>query len=264
MSFAVPQDFLWGASTSGHQTEGNNVSSDWWAIEHSPQTFVKEPSGDAADSFHRWPEDMDLLAGAGLTDYRFSIEWARIEPEDGWISRAAIDHYRRMVATAQDLGLRPMITLHHFASPAWFFGQGGWLHPRSAERFARFVDVAAEVLRDDVAHVCTINEPNMVAIYSAAIAAGGIDYSNGLPAADPVHTERLIEAHHGARDVLRRNHPGARVGWSVAMQGIEAETPDALPAARAYAAARETRFVEAARGDDWFGVQAYTRTRASG
>src|SRR5687768_3239173 len=102
-----PEGFLWGASTAAHQIEGGNVNSDWWEREWGrvPGAVVETPSGDAADSYHRYGEDMALLAEAGLDTYRFSIEWARIEPEDGWVSHAAIDHYRRMVDTAIGLGL---------------------------------------------------------------------------------------------------------------------------------------------------------------
>jgi hypothetical protein len=81
-------DFLWGVATGAHQTEGNNLASDWWTAEHAPGSVVKEPSGDAVDSYHRWREDMDLAAAAGFTDYRFGIEWARIEPANGAMSRA--------------------------------------------------------------------------------------------------------------------------------------------------------------------------------
>ncbi|ANS70278.1 beta-glucosidase [Streptomyces lincolnensis] len=84
-----PDGFLWGASTAAHQIEGNNVNSDWWQTEHSGSS-VAEPSLDAADSYHRWREDMDLLAELGFTDYRFSIEWARIEPAPSHFSRAEI------------------------------------------------------------------------------------------------------------------------------------------------------------------------------
>lgn len=76
LSFTIPPDFLWGASTSGHQTEGGSASSDWRVLENAPGSFVSEPAMDAVDSFHHWGEDMDLLAAAGFTDYRFSIEWA--------------------------------------------------------------------------------------------------------------------------------------------------------------------------------------------
>ncbi len=90
-----PDGFIWGAATSAHQVEGSNVNSDWWFREHAPDTPIVEPSGDAADSCHRYREDMRLLAEAGLNAYRFSIEWARIEPERGEVSRASVGHYRR-------------------------------------------------------------------------------------------------------------------------------------------------------------------------
>ena len=88
-----PDGFLWGAATAAHQVEGNNINSDWWVKEHAADTPIAEPSGDATDSFHRYRQDMKLLADAGLNAYRFSIEWARIEPERGFVSRASIDHY---------------------------------------------------------------------------------------------------------------------------------------------------------------------------
>lgn len=100
-----PADFLWGSATAAHQVEGNNVASDWWEREHAPGTTIGEPSGDACDSYHRYTHDMRILAGLGLDMYRFSVEWARIEPERGHVSRAELDHYRRMVDTARDLGI---------------------------------------------------------------------------------------------------------------------------------------------------------------
>ena len=160
-----PEGFLWGASTAAHQIEGNNVNSDWWQREHGHLSGapVESPSGDAADSYHRYREDMKLLADAGLNSYRFSIEWARIEPEEGAVSRALLDHYRRMVDTANELGLVPMVTLHHFTNPIWFARDGGWKNPASVDRFARYIEHALPVL-EDVDLVCTINEPNMMAV----------------------------------------------------------------------------------------------------
>lgn len=81
-----PTGFLWGAATAAHQVEGNNVNSDYWEWEHQPNSPFAEPSGDALDHYHRWREDLDLLAGAGFTAYRFSLEWSRIEPEEGEVS----------------------------------------------------------------------------------------------------------------------------------------------------------------------------------
>src|SRR6187551_1224242 len=90
---AIPQRFLWGAAISAHQSEGNNLNSDSWLLEHLPETVYAEPSGDACDSYHRYGQDFDIARSIGLNCYRFGIEWARIEPEPGLFSQAALDHY---------------------------------------------------------------------------------------------------------------------------------------------------------------------------
>jgi beta-glucosidase len=89
-----PKGFLWGTATAGHQVEGNNSNSDTWALEHITPTAFREPSGDACDSFHRWPLDLDIVRNLGLNTYRFSLEWARIEPVPGQFSVAMLDHYK--------------------------------------------------------------------------------------------------------------------------------------------------------------------------
>ena len=255
MSF--PDGFLWGAATAPHQVEGNNVSSDWWQREHglapAPRP-VEAPSGDAADSYHRYPEDMRLLADAGLTSYRFGIEWARIEPEEGHFSRAQLDHYRRMVGTALDLGLTPMVTLHHFTNPAWLARDGDWRNPAVVDRFARFTERALPIL-DGVGLVCTINEPNMVAIMANSDEAFP---HVGLPTGDPLVTENLIAGHRRSAEILRG--AGKSAGWSVATQAYQPE-PGAERVADDYGYSREDVFMDAARGDDWIGIQAYTRTK---
>jgi len=251
-----PPGFLWGASTAAHQIEGGNVNSDWWQREwgHLPGPAVESPSGDAADSYHRYAEDMALLADAGLDTYRFSIEWARIEPEKDWISRAAIDHYRRMVATARDLGLQPMVTLHHFTNPVWLARDGGWHSDAAADRFARYAESALPVL-EDVELVCTINEPNMVSV----LADPEVGFpSAGLPPGVPEVTATLIDAHRRAVEILRG--ASKQAGWSVATQAYQ-PLPGAEAVAAEYGSSREDAFLDAAAGDDWVGVQAYTRTR---
>jgi beta-glucosidase len=253
-------EFLWGASTSAHQTEGNNTNSTWWALEHSGSKMIEEPSGDACDSYRRWPEDMDLLAGAGFTDYRFSIEWARIEPAPGEFSRAALDHYRRMIDGARDRGLRPLVTLHHFTTPIWFELAGGWTGPNAIGWFLRYVEAAAEILVDRVGHVCTINEPNVVAMFAALRANNGAQHSD-LQAATPDArvTGALIEAHRKASAALRA-HTGIQVGWSIAWLNAYAQ-PGAEDVLDEFMGSRQRVFVEASDGDDWIGVQTYTRTR---
>ena len=255
-----PDGFLWGASTAAHQIEGGNTTSDWWEREfgRSPDaaaTPIEHVSGDAADSYHRYPEDMRLLRDAGLTAYRFSIEWARIEPESRFVSLAQLDHYRRMVDTARDLGLTPIVTLHHMTNPAWFARDVGWGDPRAVDHFGRFVQLALPILTD-VELVCTINEPNIVATI-AAPANTGWD-GNGLPPGDAAITEHLISAHQLAVALVRST--GAKAGWSVGTQAYLPE-PGFEDAADDWGRSREDVFLDAAEGDDWIGIQAYTRTR---
>jgi beta-glucosidase len=253
--------FLWGVATGAHQTEGNNLASDWWAVEHGPGSFVKEPSGDAVDSYHRWREDMDLAAAAGFTDYRFGIEWARIEPVDGAISRAEIAHYRRLVDGARSRGLRPFVTLHHFTLPRWFSDTGGWLRPDATARFLRYVEALGPVLADGVDHVGTINEPNIVAILATRAAGGdGTGLEHGLPLPDPHVTEALITVHHATRAALKTAHPYLLVGWGISVQDSQPES-GADTVFAAYVHPRDEVFAEASRGDDWVGVQTYTRIR---
>ncbi len=92
-----PDGFLWGTATAAHQVEGGNVNCDYWVLEHVNGTSFAEPSGDVCDQYHRYREDIELLARLGFNSYRFSVEWARIEPEDGEFSLAALEHYRRLM-----------------------------------------------------------------------------------------------------------------------------------------------------------------------
>ena len=160
---AFPQGFTWGTATAAHQIEGDNTNNDWWVFEHTPGSGCAESSGDACDSWDRWEEDADLVAGLGLDNYRFSVEWSRIEPADGEISRAALDHYRRQCLGLRERGVDPVVTFHHFTTPSWLVDQGGWETGVAVERFGRFCTVVAEALGDVMASACTINEPNIVA-----------------------------------------------------------------------------------------------------
>ena len=114
-----PAGFLWGTATAAHQVEGNNLNNDSWLMEHLPGTIYAEPSGDACDHYHRYAGDIALLAELGFNLYRFSIEWARVEPEEGEFSSAELDHYRRMLAACHEHHITPLVTFHHFTTPRW-------------------------------------------------------------------------------------------------------------------------------------------------
>ncbi len=161
--------FLVGAATAAHQVEGNNINSDCWAQEQMVHTSYAEPSLDAVDHYNRYEEDIRLMAEAGLNAYRFSIEWARIEPQEGVYDASATAHYRDVIACCKRNGLEPIVTLHHFSSPKWLISKGGWEAETTPNDFARYTRYVMEQLGSELQYVCTINEAN-VGLQVAAIA----------------------------------------------------------------------------------------------
>ena len=162
-------DFLVGVATAAHQVEGNNTNNDCWAQEHMQHTSYVEPSLDAVDHYHRYAEDIKLIADAGLSAYRFSIEWARIEPQEGIFDAVAAQHYKDVIACCKAHGLEPIVTLHHFSSPKWLISKGGWEAETTPADFAHYTRYIMEQLGNELHYVCTINEANM-GVQVAAIA----------------------------------------------------------------------------------------------
>lgn len=156
-----PQGFMVGASTAAHQVEGNNVHSDYWLQENVEHSQFVEPSGEAVDHYHRYEEDIRLMAEAGLNAYRFSIEWARIEPKQGEFDENEIAHYRKVIACCKENGVEPVVTLHHFTSPAWVISRGGWENEEVVDWFANYVQYVVKHLGSELRYICTINEANM-------------------------------------------------------------------------------------------------------
>ncbi|MBQ1290703.1 MAG: family 1 glycosylhydrolase [Lachnospiraceae bacterium] len=159
MSF--PKGFMIGSATAAHQVEGNNIYSDYWAMEHMKYTSFVEPSGDACDHYNRYEDDIRMLAEAGLNAYRFSIEWARIEPEKGQFDEKEIEHYRSVIRCCRKYGVTPIVTMMHFTSPVWLIREGGWEAESTVEYFRRYCAYVAEKLGDEMEYIVTINEANM-------------------------------------------------------------------------------------------------------
>jgi beta-glucosidase len=255
---AFPDGFLWGAATSAHQTEGNNANSDWWALEHREGSPTVEPSRDACDSYHRFGEDIELLASAGLQSYRFGIEWARIEPAPGEFSDAALAHYQRMIDECHRQDVEPVVTLHHFTNPIWVRELGGWAAPDAADRFGRYVERVLSTL-DGVSRYCTINEPNIIAAWAAAISGSAM---GGEAHPSPELTQTLVAAHQRAVEIVQSH--GAEAGMTLAMTAFTTDgTPEAAAAVAEHRQLDEDAFIEGARTGDFLGVQAYTRRFAT-
>jgi beta-glucosidase len=254
-----PEGFLWGTATAAHQIEGGNTNNDWWAWEHNPDSGCAESSGDACDSFHRWREDVDLVANLGLGAYRFSLEWSRIEPAEGEWSIAALDHYRRICAACFGRGIQPVVTFHHFTTPLWLAARGGWEAPDAPERFARFVEHAVAHLGDLIGWACTINEPNVIGVMGYTV--GG--FPPGVTRALGRHVavnEALVRAHRLAVEALRAGPGNFPVGLTLSMTELVAAEGGEEGKERAQELLEDT-FLRATGGDDFIGVQCYTRMR---
>lgn len=279
-SSSFPKGFLWGAATAAHQVEGNNVNSDSWALEHVKPTMFAEPSADAANSFELWPTDLDLVRNMGLNTYRFSLEWARIEPEPGQFSVAMLDHYKAMIEGCRARGLTPVVTFNHFTTPRWFAAMNGWADPQAPSRFARFCERAARHLSADIGYAITLNEPNLAGLISviipsaaevittmdramsqAAARAYGVPHflaGNALTTENlPLVAGNMLAGHRAGREAIKSVRPDLPVGVSLAIVDDQEAGPGSIRdsiRAKLYQA-----WLEAARGNDFVGVQNYER-----
>lgn len=295
-------DFFIGAATAAHQVEGNNTNSDCWAMEHMVHTSFTEPSGDAVDHYNRYEEDIRLMAQAGLNIYRFSIEWARVEPREGVFDETEIDHYRDVIRCCKANGIEPMVTLHHFSSPRWIISKGGWEADSTAADFGRYVRYVMVQLGSELNYVCTINEANMgiqvsaiaerykkqmMAKMTAAKTDGTVQVGMNLEkmmenrkaAAQetmeifgtqkcenftsprtPHGDEIVMEAHKAARAAIREVAPHVKLGLTLSLHDIQALPGGEETMAKEWAE-EFTHYLPAIQGDDFLGVQNYTRSR---
>ncbi|MBI4281119.1 glycoside hydrolase family 1 protein [Candidatus Uhrbacteria bacterium] len=152
--------FLWGTATSAHQLEGGNDKNDWWLWEQAPGHIADgSRSEKAADHYRLWREDFTLAKELGLNAQRISIEWSRIEPEEGLWDEEALRHYREALAFLKSQSMTVMVTLWHFTLPQWVSRQGGWSNEKTVRDFKRFVAKVAEEYAEMVDFWLTINEP---------------------------------------------------------------------------------------------------------
>jgi beta-glucosidase len=255
-----PEGFLFGASISPYQTEGNNTNTDWWWWEHIADTPCREPSGDACDFYHRYREDVALLAGAGLNCFRFGIEWARIEPAEGEFSDAELAHYRRMLDACHEHSVAPMLTFHHFTLPRWLHEKGGFACDDFPALFERYCDRAAAVLGDLIAYACTINEPQGLGSSGWLLGINPPGHTDDREGAQRA-VDNLLEAHRRGAAAIRAR-AGVPTGVTLAMPDLQYEDGAEPGTSSLELESRVTDwFLEQARADDFIGVQTYTRFR---
>ncbi len=208
-NFKFPAGFLWGAATSSHQVEGNNTNSDWWAWEQSGR--VAEPSGLACDHYQRFREDFDLARSVHHNAHRFSLEWSRIEPEEGRFSVEGLDHYREVLDALRERGMEPVVTVFHYTLPRWLAEKGGLEHVGFERYFERFVARVVDEYQDRVRWWITLNEP-VVQVFKGWILGQWPPGKTGdFPAALKV-MRTMLRSHVKAYHAIHQRRPDARVG----------------------------------------------------
>lgn len=284
-----PDGFLWGAATATHQVEGGNVN-DWsgWdetqaeglaadaknRLGHLPswdyiQEEAQDPgnyvAGRAADHYHRYEADFDLLEELNLSALRVGIEWARIEPEPGVIDHRQLKHYRDVLESLHKRGITPLVTLHHFTNPQWFFDRDDWLAAEAPQRFADYAEVIARELGDLIPYWITINEPGSYVLMKYL----GGDIWPAWPGARRNTKQALraqkqmIKAHKLARARIKEHYPEAMTSMSHGVPVFEPRRRDpfSILAAKLVTFMGEERMMRALKGhEDFLSLHYYNRT----
>jgi len=223
-----PPGFLWGTATAAHQVEGGNENNQWWAWEQGTgRIWQDQRSGRACNWWECAEDDLAVAAEMGQNSHRLSIEWSRIEPREGEFDDRPLERYRRLLSRMHELGLEPMVTLHHFTHPQWLEAQGGWLNPETVGRFARFTERVAAALGDQIRLWCTVNEPT---IFAAQGYLQGVWPPQQRSLSATVQVLRNLLAGHGAAySILHQRVPGAQVGMASAIRLFDPARPSFPP-----------------------------------
>ncbi len=209
MNAAFPDGFLLGCASAAHQVEGNQ-DNDWTRMEETREGSIHDGSvsGIACDHYNRYAEDLETCARDMHNNaHRFSVEWSRIEPDEGVIDIAALRHYREVARHCRSLGMEPMVTLHHFTLPLWLADRGGVTAEAAPRLFARFAAVVAEALGNDVTLWITINEPSVYAVLAHLLGAF------------PPNEKSLPQARAAARGLIRM-HAAASTAMREVARGL--------------------------------------------
>lgn len=280
--------FMLGAATAAHQVEGNNIYSDFWHMEHMKNTRFEEPSNKAVNHYEQYEEDIKYLKEAKLNTYRFSIEWARIEPRKGYYDLKEVEHYENVLKYCVANGITPIVTMHHFSSPKWLICEGGWENEEVIEWFSQYCKFMVEKLGDYLEYVCTINEANM-GLQIAAKINRMLNDKNGLQVGlsdrllnNQAESKELYEvfgvakAHHfltarseesdlivmkahvSAKEEMKKVKPELRVGMTLSLHDFQDQGGgDTLIKKEWNEEFR--RYIKYIKEDDFFGLQNYSR-----
>ncbi len=234
-----PDGFLWGAATAAYQIEGaaqegGRTPSIWDVFARTPGKVHHGDTGDiACDHYHRWEQDLDLVASLGLGGYRLSFAWSRLQPNGrGPLVQHVVDHYKRLLDGLRERGVTPMVTLYHWDLPQDLQDEGGWAVRSTAERFGEYSEQVARAFKDDVPFWVTLNEPYCSSFlgYLEGRHAPGVQSMAAAVAA----SHHLLLGHGRAVSALRGAGVSGQVGITLNLSSAwpSSDDPAALEAAR--------------------------------
>ncbi|ACR79134.1 MULTISPECIES: glycoside hydrolase family 1 protein [Kosmotoga] len=206
---SFPAGFMWGVATAGHQIEGGNYFSDWYKWEMEGKVKNGDTSETACDSWNQLDRDLEILKKLSVKAYRYSIEWARVEPKLNKFDEESLNKYRDFTIKLVEANIKPIITLHHFVNPQWFAEIGGWESRENLRYFLRYVNKVVDTLGEFVPFWITINEPNVYAIKSYLMGEWPPEVKDRGRAFQVL--KNLLIAHTEAYDIIKSRYPSAMV-----------------------------------------------------
>ncbi len=244
-----PKGFFWGASTASHQVEGGTINQwsewelahaselartaksqlqhvvpDWEAVQKQAQDPANYVSGKGIDHYKRYEEDFDIAKKLNLNAFRFSIEWSRIEPEEGVWDEDEIEHYREYIRQLRKRGLEPFLNIWHWTMPTWFIARGEFKKASNLKYWRRFVDKLAGEYAADLQYIITLNEPNNYATLGYVIGEWVPQEKNLFNFARVYYN--LVRAHRQAYKIIRKHSPTIQIGAAPAMANIQSKRPN--------------------------------------
>ncbi len=282
-----PDNFYWGSATSSHQVECANKN-DWteWEKKNAQSqaqkggsTFIKpnkkekillaqarKPdnyiSGRACDHYNKYEEDFDIIKSLNQNAYRFSIEWSRIEPEEGKFDEKEIEHYKKVARSLRARGIEPFVTLWHYTHPVWFNKQGGWTGPRAKDLFLRYAEKIVSALKNDVKFWITYNEPETVVRNGYLLGARPPHRKSIIGAFKAMRI--LIDTHNSAYKLIHNIDKDAKVGCAESLVYFESYNnwPHNLLAKKILEYWRNGKFIpKIIKHSDFIGLQYYFHSR---
>jgi beta-glucosidase len=242
--------FLWGVATAGHQWEGGDRHSNWAKWVSGPNVMDPNPAG--VMGYTMYEQDMDLARGMGCNSFRLSLEWSRIEPVKGQIDWAEVAHYHRVLDALHARGMTPVVTLMHFAYPAWLDAEGGWENGKAVEAYKRHAAFVAKEFGSKIEWYLTFNEPNMLLLCGYGNGTFPPGKKMALWAAAKVGMN-LVKGHKAAYEAVHANDPKAKVSFNMYAAEYKIGKQPGLEAAAeggAQPGGQDDMFLAGAMGED--------------